>query len=597
MISGTGAGPTASDAGRTVHLTVLKDRVEASQARLGRRRRLRAVVLAGVWLLMIAHVTHWAVTGRSVAPFVLSDAMKTLELGEINPGFLLFAAALLVTLVCGRFLCGWACHMGALQDLCAWVLKKCGVRPRVFRARLLGYVPLALALYMFVWPTAKRVAIVPALERVWPGGAAWLGPVPPFPGWSSRFMTTELWAGLPSVAVAIPFLLVCGFATVYFLGARGLCRYGCPYGGFFLPAEQVAIGRVVVNADLCDGCGRCTAACTAGVRVLEETRAYGMVVDRHCMRSLDCVAACPHDALSLGIARPALLKGAPAGSAIPPRQPYDLTLRSELALGAAFIFSLAATRGIYGVVPLLMSVTISVLAAFVLWRAWTLRTARDARFVGVQLKRAGRWCAGGRAFVTLAAAVGMLLVHSALVRGAQWWGGVLDGRVLTTREQAFGVDPMGVRDEDRAAARAALRWLTFAAPMNQGGIGLLPTPESEPRMAWLALVAGEHERAERLLRTAADRGLDNDVLMAELARVMLLRGDADGAIRELAAACADDQPRGESRRLLGWLLLNHQNATGAVAQFERVVRDGAQDPQTIELLEIARSLADQKRGP
>lgn len=591
MIRGTAAARSARDAGRTVHLPVLSDRVEASQARLGRRRRLRAAVLAGVWLLMIAHVTHWAVTGRSVAPFVLSDAMKTLELGQINPGFLLFAAALLVTLVCGRFLCGWACHMGALQDLCAWILRKCGVRPRMFRARLLGYVPLFLAVYMFIWPTAKRVALLPALERLWPAGAAWLGPVPPFPGWSTKFMTTELWSGLPSVAVAIPFLLLCGFATVYFLGARGLCRYGCPYGGFFLPVEQIAVGRVVVNADLCDGCGRCTAACTAGVRVLEETRAYGMVVDRNCMRSLDCVAACPHDALSLGIARPAILKGAPAGGASPPRPPLDLTLRAELALGAVFLFSLATTRGLYGVVPLLMSATISVIAAFVLWQAWTLRGRRDARFVGVQLRRAGRWCAGGRAFIALAMTLAALLLHSAAVRGFQWWGGVLDGRVIATREQAFGIDPAGVRDQDRAAARAALGWYALAAPMAQGGIGLLPTPGTEPRMAWLALVAGEHARAESLLRIAAGRERDNDVLIAECARVMLLRGNADGAVRELGESCADSQPRGESRRLLGWLLLNRQDATGAAAQFERVVRDGGRDPQTLELLEIARAQA------
>lgn len=560
------------------------------QARLRRRRRIRAAVLAGVWLLMIAHVTHWAVAGRSIAPFVLSDAMKTLELGQINPGFLLFAAALLVTLVCGRFLCGWACHMGALQDLCAWMLGKAGVRPRMFRARLLGYVPLFLAVYMFIWPTAKRVALLPALERLWPAGAAWLGPVPPFPGWSTKFMTTELWSGLPSVAVAIPFLLMCGFATVYFLGARGLCRYGCPYGGFFLPVEQVAVGRVVVNADLCDGCGRCTAACTAGVRVLEETRAYGTVVDRNCMRSLDCVAACPHDALRLGMALPAVFKSVSASVQRPSGPRSDLGIRAELGMIAVFVFSLVTTRGLYGLIPFLMSVTLSVLAAFVLWRAWMLRTMRDARFVGVQLKRAGRWRAGGFVFIALAAAVGAFLAHSAAVRSAQWWGGVLDGRVTATREQAFGMDPAGVRSQDREAAKRALSWFALAAPIADGGIGLLPTPQIEPRMAWLALVAGEHRRAEHLLRRAADRRPDDDTLTAELARVLLLRHDVRSAVDALCSACADDRPRGESRRLLGWLLLNTGDPAGAAAQFERVVRDGGNDPQTLELLRIAREI-------
>jgi polyferredoxin len=425
---------------RIVHLSVLDERVRTAEGRVSRRRKYRAAVLAFVWLLMIVHVTHWALTGRSVAPFVLSDAMKTLELGQINPGFLLFAVALLVTLICGRFLCGWACHMGAMQDLCAWVLKKSGVRPRMFRSRLLGYVPLFLALYMFVWPTAKRIAILPALQQLWPDAAAWIGPVQPFPGWSTHLMTTDLWAGLPTVAVAIPFLLLCGFATVYFLGARGLCRYGCPYGGLFLPAEQLAVGRIVVNPDLCDGCGRCTAACTAGVRVLEETKAFGMVVDRNCMRSLDCVAACPHDALMLGIARPAVFKSGQVSLA--QRGGYSLSLRAELGIATVFAASFFVLRGLYGIVPLLMAVTMAVLAAFILWRAILLLSEHDARLVGVQLRRSGWFRPGGIAFMTVSGGVLALLIHSAVIRSTQWWGGVLDGRVQTSREQAFGLDPV-----------------------------------------------------------------------------------------------------------------------------------------------------------
>jgi len=50
----------------------------------------------------------------------------------------------------------------------------------------------------------------------------------PFPGIALNLTTRHIWEGLPSVWIAIPFLLLCGFGTVYFLGARGLCRYGCP---------------------------------------------------------------------------------------------------------------------------------------------------------------------------------------------------------------------------------------------------------------------------------------------------------------------------------------------------------------------------------
>ena len=38
--------------------------------------------------------------------------------------------------------------------------------------------------------------------------------------------------------------------------------------------------------------------CTSNVRVHEEIREYGGVVDPGCMKCLDCVSVCPNDALS-----------------------------------------------------------------------------------------------------------------------------------------------------------------------------------------------------------------------------------------------------------------------------------------------------------
>ena len=70
----------------------------------------------------------------------------------------------------------------------------------------------------------------------------------------------------------MPFLLICGFVIVYFLGAKGFCTYACPYAGFFAPADTVSPGRIVVDHDKCEGCGHCTAVCTSNVRVHEEIR-------------------------------------------------------------------------------------------------------------------------------------------------------------------------------------------------------------------------------------------------------------------------------------------------------------------------------------
>jgi polyferredoxin len=119
--------------------------------------RWRAAALILLNLFMIAHIIQWRLMGRTVSPIEPSETMYTLQNGFVNAGFIFFSLAILATLIFGRFVCGWGCHILALQDLCGWLLKKMGLHPKPFRSRLLVYVPLGAALYMFVWPVVYRL--------------------------------------------------------------------------------------------------------------------------------------------------------------------------------------------------------------------------------------------------------------------------------------------------------------------------------------------------------------------------------------------------------------------------------------------------------
>ena len=122
-----------------------------SVVRKSRTSKWRASVLIGVHALIAAHITHFLIARRTLSPVEPSESMYTLEQGFLNCGFLFFAVALAGTLVFGRFFCGWACHIVALQDLCGWVMKKLGVRPRPFRSRLLAFTPLVLLARHLTW--------------------------------------------------------------------------------------------------------------------------------------------------------------------------------------------------------------------------------------------------------------------------------------------------------------------------------------------------------------------------------------------------------------------------------------------------------------
>src|SRR5262245_33716410 len=208
------------------------------RVRKSKRGPWRAAVLVTVHAIIALHITHFVLKGRTLSPVEPSESMYAIELGYVNAGVIFFAVTLLGTLVFGRFFCGWGCHILALQDLCAALLRRAGIRPRPLRSRLLVFVPGVTAAYMFLWRPLR---------------AAWLAKAPG-PGFTNHLMTTQFWATFPGPVVAVLTFLVCGFAAVYFLGSKGFCTYGCPYGALFGVADRLAPGRILVS-DACEGCG------------------------------------------------------------------------------------------------------------------------------------------------------------------------------------------------------------------------------------------------------------------------------------------------------------------------------------------------------
>ena len=202
----------------------------------------------------------------------------------------------------------------------------------------------------------------------------------------TEWTTPHFWATFPGWVVGGLTFLVCGFVTVYFLGAKGFCTYACPYGALFAAADRVSPMRIRVT-DACEGCGHCTAVCTSNVRVHQEVRDYGMVVDPGCMKCGDCVSVCPNDALYYG-AGPIALFAKPRVPDPEPRR-FPLAGWEEATLAVAFVAAFVTFRGLYDLVPFLMALGLAgVLAYLVLRRRASGRVAaRDAAADAVEARR------------------------------------------------------------------------------------------------------------------------------------------------------------------------------------------------------------------
>jgi len=505
-------------------LTVVGGESSKSPIRKSRNAWKRAVVLGVVQLLIVLHVVQWWLMGSTLAPIEPSESMETLKHGVVTVGFIFFALALASTAILGRWFCGWGCHVVLLQDLCGWIMKRLGVRPTPFRSRLLVYLPLALALYMFAWPVVYRLAVAPFVQPdlVWPG-------------WSIELTTTDFWRTFPGVLVAVPFLLVCGFGCVYFLGAKGYCTYGCPYGGFFAPLDELAPARIRVT-DACEHCGHCTATCTSNVRVHEEVRDYGMVVDPGCMKCMDCVSVCPNDALYYGVGPPAIRKDAvaaargPISIEAPTRTPatrrYDLSWPEEIVLAILAVATLLAVRGAYDAIPLLFASGIAGCTTFLAWKAW--RTIRDpnVRFHRWQLRLKGRWRPAGVAWLAVTGAVLAFVVHTGVVNASFALAERADLRVTLPPERVFNQNAVEAPPAMAADARRALELYRRASFVGDGGIGLLNGWQAriDMRIAWLEAVLRDLDAAEATLRDSVARHGSTEAAEAGIARLLRAQG-------------------------------------------------------------------------
>lgn len=477
--------------------------------------RKRAIVLGTIQVLMILHVIQWLVTGSTLSPVEPSEAMETVKHGIVNAGAVLFALALLSTVILGRYFCGWGCHVIMLQDFCGWMMGKLGIRPKPFRSRLLLFVPLILALYMFVWPAFYRLALAPYVQPdlVWPG-------------FTTEFVTEEFWRTFPGLLMAVPFLLVCGFLTVYLLGAKGYCTYGCPYGGFFAPLDEYAVGRIRVT-DACRQCGHCTAVCTSNVRVHEEVRDFRMVVDSGCMKTMDCVDACPNDALYFGFGKPAVARGAAPTDR--PTRAWDLSWREEIAFAILAIVAFVAVRGSIGIsLPLLFASGVVACVVFIAWKGWRVLREPNVRFHRMQLRLRGKPTAWGVSWIAAAAVLVALSIHSFAINMVGFAAQRFDDRIDLPAGMVFSGSPVVLVADGAADAERALRLYGIASAFGSGGFGLLPAaqPGIDLRRAWLLSTLGRFEEAETLLRGTIERFGATDALAAGVGRI--LRGRARG---------------------------------------------------------------------
>jgi polyferredoxin len=510
----------------------------------GKFGRRRAAVLIAVNALILAHIVQWKLTGKTLMPLEFSEATLAADNGLITAGLILMVVSVLSVVAFGRLFCGWACHILALQDFCAWMLGKMGIKPKPIRSRLLFLLPALLFGYMFLWTPFRRLIVA------WiPEAAAWLGSpgefalrMPAEAGMSS-FITADFWRNMPGPGIAILTFAACGFAAVYLLGSRGFCAYACPYGALFSWADKLAPGKLMLSGD-CTACGKCTAACKSGVNVMHEVRTFGKVVDTNCFKDMDCVASCPEQALSFGFGKPTAFSGEKSRT-----KPHTFSTAEEWSMLAVFAATLFLLVGLpegmapwagrlYGVFPLLLSATLAVFTAVSAVYGFRLLRRPEVEFQRWTLKK-GSLKKAGMVFSLLTAGWTAFLFHSAWVQYHMFQA----GRVVLGER---GRDP-ALRAEGPDAA-AQWRDASLEADGHLRAAGRLGVFHRDPRIprqrAFLALNRGDWDLSEAQLREAVALQPKHPDSRFHLGWILAGRGKTSEALEQLGQAESLEQEGG-----------------------------------------------------
>ncbi len=197
-------------------------------------------------------------------------------------GFLMYVGALM-----GRFVCGWLCPFGLIQDLLHKIPfpKKIGSFRGDKLLRKMKYV--ILAVFVILLP----MFVVDILGQGLPYFCKLICPAGTLEGGMPLVLMNQSMRSALGGLYAWKNLLLVLTIVVSILIYRPFCKYICPLGAIYSVFNPISVFRYKVDQEKCTGCGVCAKVCKMQVNPVKNANSL------ECIRCGLCKKSCPVHAI------------------------------------------------------------------------------------------------------------------------------------------------------------------------------------------------------------------------------------------------------------------------------------------------------------
>ena len=234
------------------------------------------VALQIFFLIILPTLYYNALNGTRIL-FVAAIHQK---FSAVHASQLIEAIAIIpITLLLGRFFCGWLCAFGAFFD---WIYL---ISHKAFKTkfRMNEKADAVLKYFKYLW-------LVLIIVILWVLGSNALSTASPW----DAFGMLVAFGKFPDIAYVATNLTV-GFVLLILIGIgsvfieRFFCRYFCPLGAVFAIISKLKITAIKKPFEKCGKCRICTNNCAMGIPLYKSS----LVRSGECINCMKCIEACP----------------------------------------------------------------------------------------------------------------------------------------------------------------------------------------------------------------------------------------------------------------------------------------------------------------